>query len=152
MAELKTRPTGASVAAFLAGIPDDERRRDCRALDALMRRATGERPRMWGPSIVGYGSYVLRYADGRELEWPVIGFSPRKQALTVYIMGGLDRHAALLARLGNHKRSGGGCLYLKRLADVDPGVLEVLCERAYAGRGGRANGAGKRGKRARRTR
>lgn len=131
MAELKTRPTGASVAAFLAAIEDDERRKDCKTLDAIMRRVTGEKPRMWGTSIVGYGSTTQRYADGRELEWPALGFSPRKQALTLY-MCELDRHAALLERLGKHKRSDVCCLYLKRLSDVDLGVLEKMCARDFA--------------------
>jgi hypothetical protein len=150
MAELKTRPTGASVAAFLAAIEDDDRRKDCRALDAIMRRATGDKPRMWGPSIVGYGSTTVRYADGRELDWPVVGFSPRKQALTVYIMGGLTQHAALLARLGKHKRSAGGCIYVKHLADVDAGVLEALCERAHANLSGGRGPTRQSAKRARR--
>lgn len=152
MAELKTRPTGASVAAFLAAIEDEDRRRDCKTLDAIMRRATGDKPRMWGPSIVGYGSYVIPYSDGRELDWPKIGFSPRKQALTVYIMGGLGRHAALLERLGKYKRSGGGCIYIKHLADVDAKVLETMCGRAHEYLSRKPAGAAKRGARAKRAR
>jgi len=152
MAELETRPTGASGAAFLAAIEDDGRRKDCRTLDAIMRRATGDRPRMWGASIVGYGSHLIPYADGRELDWPMIGFSPRKQALTVYIMGGLGRHAALLRRLGKHKRSGGGCIYIKQLDDVNAKVLETMCERTHAFLSRRSAGAAKRGARAKRAR
>ena len=152
MAEPKTRPTGASVAAFIAAIEDDHRRKDCKALDAIMRRATGDRPRMWGDSIVGYGSFVIPYADGRELDWPMIGFSPRKQALTVYIMGGMGRHAGLLERLGKHKRSTGGCIYIKHLDDVDANVLATMCERTYAHLSRKPAGAAKRGKRAERAR
>jgi hypothetical protein len=118
------------VKAFLDAVKDAGRRDDCRALDRMMRRVTGQAPRMWGPSIVGYGSHTMRYANGRELEWFVVGFSPRAQALTVYVMGGLRFQADRLARLGRHKVSGGGCLYLRRLADVDTGVLELILAHA----------------------
>jgi hypothetical protein len=124
MAELKTKPTQASVASFLDSIADAERRRDCKAVAKIMREATGAAPKMWGPSIVGFGSYRYRGATG-EREWFPVGFSPRKQDLTLYLLGGVEGHKALLAKLGKHK-TGRACLYLKRLADVDMKVLEQL--------------------------
>ncbi len=126
MAEPKTRPTTASVAKFIAAVPDLTRRADCRALATLMRRVTGARPKMWGPGIVGFGSCQLRYADGSELDWPLAAFSPRKQALTVYLTADFREHGLLLKRLGPHKASSSCCLYLKRLDDVDLDVLEKL--------------------------
>lgn len=131
MSELKTKPTGASVAQFISAIPDPVRRGDCRTLASLMRRATGAKAEMWGPSIVGFGHFHYRYGSGREGDWFLAGFSPRKQELTVYVMGGLKDNAALLARLGKHKASA-GCLYLKRLAEVDLAVLESLVARSAA--------------------
>lgn len=125
MARQKTHPTGASVDEYLAAIPGEVRRADCEAVLALMREETGEEPRMWGPSMVGFGSYHYRYASGREGDCFVTGFSPRRGDLTVYVMSGLDRHPELLARLGRH-RTGKSCLYLKRLSDVDTGVLRQL--------------------------
>lgn len=130
MAELKTRPTGASVARFISAIPDPVRRSDCRTLVSLMKRATGAKAEMWGPSIVGFGRYQLRYASGRELPWPVASFSPRKQALTVYVYG-LREYAPLLAKLGKYKASG-VCLHLKRLAEVDLAVLEAIIVKSIA--------------------
>jgi hypothetical protein len=129
--ELKTRPTGQSVEAFLDAVPDAARRADCAWLLAAMRRATGAEPRMWGPSIVGFGVYRYKYESGREGEWPVIGFSPRRQDLSVYIMPGFERFGALLDKLGRH-RTGKSCLYLKRLADVDTAVLEQLIARSVS--------------------
>lgn len=129
MAELKTRPTGGSVDEFLAGVADERRRQDCRALVELMRRVTGAEPAMWGPSIVGFGNYHYRYASGREGDWFVAGFSPRKSDLTLYIMSGFAGHEGLMARLGRH-RTGKSCLYVKRLADLDPAVLEELVRRS----------------------
>ena len=125
MAEAKTRPTGASVQDFLDGIVDDVRRQDCLTLLRLMKRAAGAPPKMWGAGIVGVGSYQLRYASGRQADWPVAAFAPRKQDLTIYIMSGFDGHDALLRRLGKHK-TGKCCLYIKRLADVDLKLLEQL--------------------------
>lgn len=125
MAELKTRPTGGSVTAFLAGIADEQRRKDCRALVRLMREATGSPGRMWGPSIIGFGSYRYRYGSGREGDWFLAGFSPRKQELTLYIIAGFAGSGALLRRLGPH-RTGKSCLYVKRLADLDLSVLREL--------------------------
>jgi hypothetical protein len=125
MAELKTKPSKASVAKFIESIADDTTRKDCQVLIRIMKQVTGVTPRMWGPSIVGFGSYHYRYASGREGDWFWTGFSPRKQAITLYLMGGLDEHAALLKRLGKHKTSK-GCLYVKRLADLDVPTLERL--------------------------
>ena len=126
MAELKTKPTGASVADFIAGIDGEERRADCHALAELMSRVTGAEPAMWGPSIVGFGSYHYRYASGREGDWMLAGFAPRKRQLVVYVMAGFQGALELMARLGRHKASSGSCLYIKRLADVDLEVLEEL--------------------------
>jgi hypothetical protein len=125
VAELKTKPTGASVEAFVQGIADETRRQDCTTLLGLMRRVTGAEPAMWGTSIVGFGSYHYRYASGREGDWFVTGFSPRKRDLTLYIMAGFSDHDDLLERLGPHK-TGKSCLYVKRLADLDLEVLETL--------------------------
>ncbi|MEZ4457030.1 MAG: DUF1801 domain-containing protein [Gemmatimonadales bacterium] len=125
MAELKTRPTRASVAAFVSRIADPGIRKACRDIGAMMRRATGNAPVMWGSSIVGYGSYQYRYPSGRTGEWFLAGFSPRKRELTIYLMGGLKRHARELERLGPH-RVGGGCLYLKSLDGIDRRALGEL--------------------------
>ena len=127
----QTVPTGASVAAFLGAEPDAQRRADCQALVRLMTRVTGEKPRMWGPGIVGFGSYHYRYESGREGDCPVAAFSPRKQALTLYLMLGFEGHADLMRKLGKHK-TGKGCLYVKRLSDVDAHVLEELVRRSAA--------------------
>ncbi|PWB62351.1 MAG: hypothetical protein C3F16_06745 [Betaproteobacteria bacterium] len=131
MAEAKTRPTKASVAAFLAAVPDEQRRKDGQAVAKLLREVTGEKPVLWGSNIVGFGTYVYRYADGREGEWPIVGFSPRKSELVVYVMPGFERYADLLARLGKH-RTGKSCLYLKKLADVDLAVLKEIVSRSVA--------------------
>lgn len=129
MAENKTQRTKASVTAFLDAIGDADRKRDAKALAALMRTATGERPAMWGTAIVGYGETTYTGRTG-EVAWFPVGFSPRKAALVVYLMGGLKANAALLKSLGRHK-VGGGCLYLPRFADVDPKVLERLVKLSY---------------------
>jgi hypothetical protein len=129
MSEPKTRPTDQEVEVFLAGIADDRQRRDCRTIMGLMREVTGTEPRMWGPSIVGFGQYHYRYASGREGDWPLTGFSPRKQNLTVYLAYGLEQHADLLERLGKHK-VGKACLYLKSLDAVDQGALRELIRRS----------------------
>ena len=129
--ENKTQATVASVDAFLDAIADLPRREDCRRVRALMEAATGAPAVMWGPSIVGFGRYRYRYASGREGEWPVTGFSPRKNDLTLYLMPGFEQQAALMAKLGKHK-TGKSCLYLKRLADVDRVVLEELITRSVA--------------------
>ncbi len=125
MAELKTKATQAGVQEFLRGIEDEGQRRDSQVIARLMRQATGSVPKMWGPSIVGFGSATYRYPNGRETDWFPVGFSPRKSALTIYLMGGLEPYADLLKKLGSHK-TGKGCLYIKRLDDVDVAVLERL--------------------------
>jgi hypothetical protein len=125
MAELKTRPTRESVTEFLAGIEDLQQRADAKKVAAMMRRATGKRAKMWGASIVGYGNYHYRYASGREGDFMVTGFSPRKQALTVYIMPGFSSFGELMKKLGRYK-TGKSCLYIKRLSEVDENVLEKL--------------------------
>ena len=102
MAEPKTAKTGASVAEFLAGVADPKRRADAQAVVALMAEVTGAEPTMWGTSIVGFGTYHYRYASGREGDWPAVGFSPRKQALTIYVSGGFDGYDDLLTKLGPH--------------------------------------------------
>ena len=124
MAELKTQKTKASVAAFLNAIEDDQMRKDCKAVAKLMQEVTGEKPAMWGTSIVGFGSleYTNTKAGG---EWPLTGFSPRKQNLTMYIMPGFAKHQELLAKLGKHS-TGQSCLYVKRLSDVDLPTLKKL--------------------------
>ena len=133
MAELKTRRNDDDVAAFVAGIPDERKRRDAAALVDLMGRVTGCEAEMWGTAIVGFGRRHYTYASGREGDWFTIGFSPRKAALTVYTYGGFDDEetAALLQSLGPHS-TGKGCLYVKRLDDVDPGALERILRRSVA--------------------
>lgn len=125
MAENKTQPTKASVTSFIAAIEDDERRAEVRKVAAMMRKATGNKAQMWGPSIVGYGTYHYKYASGREGDFMITGFSPRKQALTVYILPGFENFATLMSKLGKYK-TGKSCLYIKRLSDVDDKVLERL--------------------------
>ncbi|AGZ43762.1 DUF1801 domain-containing protein [Actinoplanes friuliensis] len=123
-----TVPTGASVGDFLAAVQDPKRRADAQALCALMAEAAGVAPVMWGPSIVGFGSYHYRYASGQEGDWPVVGLSPRKTAMTIYLSAGFEQE--ILDRLGPH-RLGKACLYLKRLADVDDAVLRELVADAF---------------------
>ena len=123
MAEIKTKATEVPVGAFIAAVPDPVRRADAEALVALMQRLTGEPPKMWGPTIIGFGSYRYQYASGHAGEMCRTGFSPRKAELVLYVLGG--EQDELLARLGRHRR-GKGCLYVKKLADVDMGVLETL--------------------------
>jgi hypothetical protein len=127
MAELKTKATNASVAKFLDAIEDDERREDCLAVAKIMKKATGDDPKMWGPSIVGFGAMRYKYESGRELDWFLTGFSPRKNDLTLYIMPGIDRYKELAKSLGKHK-TGKSCLYIKRLSDIDQSVLREIVE------------------------
>ncbi len=129
MAEPKTKPSGESVDAFIDRIDSEARREDCRTLVQLFGKVTDQLAIMWGPAIIGFGSTRMKYANGKEADWPVAAFSPRKSDLTLYLSG-LDDEA--LARLGKHKRSKGMCLYIKRLADVDLGVLEELIVRSAA--------------------
>jgi len=124
MAELKTRSTDASVTDFIGSVEDDQKRQDCLVLLGMMEQITGARPKMWGDSIVGFGQYHYIYGSGREGDWFLTGFSPRRQNLSVYIMAGFDRYAALMQRLGRHK-TGKSCLYIRRLDDI---ALEVLRE------------------------
>ncbi len=124
MAELKTKPTDASVDAYLAAIPDEQRREECRVIAEMMQRATKTKPQMWG-SMIGFGSYHYKYPSGREGDWFLTGFAPRKKALTLYIMAGFVQYDALLEKLGKY-RTGKSCLYIKRLDDVDLEVLEEL--------------------------
>ncbi len=129
MAEPKTKPTKLSVTRFIDGIKDERRRRDCRTVMKIMKRVTKATPKMWGTSIVGYGSYHYKYASGREGDWFTAGFSPRAQSLTLYIMSGFREYASLMKKLGKHT-TGKSCLYIKRLDDIDLGVLEELVERS----------------------
>jgi len=127
VAELKTQPTRASVTEFVAGIDDRQQRADAKKVATMMRRATGKRAKMWGAGIVGYGSYHYKYASGREGDFMITGFSPRKQALTVYIMPGFSGLKKMMEKLGKYK-TGKSCLYIKRLSDVDEKVLERLID------------------------
>jgi hypothetical protein len=129
MAENKTQATGASVTAFINAIDDKQKRADARKVAALMRKATGKRAKMWGPSIVGYGTYHYKYASGREGDFLITGFSPRKQALTVYVIPGFEHFETLMKKLGKYK-TGKSCLYIKRLSDVDEKILEQLINRS----------------------
>jgi len=131
MTDPTTIPTEQPVADFIAAIPDEARLSDSAALCRLLSDLTGEPPRMWGASIVGFGTSHYRYASGREGDWPRVSFSRRKQHLTLYLAGGFDRQQDLLAQLGRHK-VGKGCLLLKRLADADPTILRQLVERSLA--------------------
>lgn len=125
MAELKTQPNAASVVDFIDRIEDDARRRDCHEVLKIMREVTGAKPQMWGSSIVGFGSYRYRYANGRDADWMLTGFAPRKQNLVLYIMAGFTRYDELLSKLGRHK-TGQSCLYIKKLADINQSVLREL--------------------------
>lgn len=132
MAELKTRQTEASVEDFLSGVENEQKRLDCRKISELMRQATGEPPKMWGDAIVGFGSRRLKYSTGREVDWMLVGFSPRKQNITLYLSTGEEWNEELLSRLGKHK-TGMGCLYFKRLSDLDEGVLKKLIDESVKG-------------------
>ena len=125
MAELKTKPTAVSVESFLNAIQDEHVRNDCWTIVDIMQKATCAEPRMWGASIVGFGSYHYKYASGREADWMLTGFSPRKQNITLYLMGGFDNHSELLAQLGKHSCAK-SCLYIKRLSDVHLPTLRKL--------------------------
>lgn len=125
MAELKTKKNEASVATFLANVEPVRKREDAQQICALMQEATGAEPKMWGDTIIGFGDYTYQYESGRTGEWMLVGFSPRKQNLTLYIMPGFEHYEDLLARLGKHK-TGKSCLYINKLADVDLTVLQEL--------------------------
>jgi hypothetical protein len=129
MAELKTKKNRASVKAFIDSIADEQQRRDSREIMKMMKDATGSRPAMWGSNMVGYGSYHYTYASGREGDWFLTGFSPRKQNLTLYIMPGFKEYGDLLKKLGKHK-TGKSCLYIKRLEDVHVPTLKQLIRKS----------------------
>lgn len=125
MAELKTKLNNASVGDFLDTVDDPRKRKDCLEIMKIMRQATGAKPKMWGSGIVGFGSYHYVYESGREGDWMLTGFSPRKQNITLYIMPGFDRYRDLMKKLGKHS-AGKSCLYIKGLQDVDVLVLKEL--------------------------
>ena len=131
MAEAKTKPTKASVNDFLNTIEDEQRRKDCKTVVKMMSEITDAKPEMWGPGIIGFGRYLHKYDNGREAEWMVAGFSPRKSNLTLYITGGVDKHRDLLKKLGKH-RTGNVCLYIKKLDDIDLGVLHKLVAKSVS--------------------
>ena len=129
MAELKTKPNDQSVEAFLDAVADEKKRQDSYTILELMKQVTGEEPTMWGDSIVGFGSYHYKYKSGREGDWFLTGFSPRKQNLTLYIMAGFDQYDALLEKLGKFK-TGKSCLYIKKVEDIDLPTLRELIEQS----------------------
>ena len=131
MADNKTKPTKLSVSAFIDAIADPIRRADAKALVKLMQSAAGEKPKMWGPSIIGFGSYHYTYDSGREGDMPLVGFAPRKAATVLYNLSGFKGAGALLAKLGRHS-TGKGCLYIKKLTDVDQQVLTDLVVESVA--------------------
>src|SRR5947209_12334175 len=131
MAENKTEPTKLSVVAFIDALTDQTRRADAKALVKLMQSASGEKPKMWGASIIGFGSYHYKYDSGREGDMPLIGFSPRKAAMVLYNMAACSGSDVLLKKLGKHT-GGKACLYIKKLADVDQKVLETLAVKSVA--------------------
>jgi len=128
MAEAKTKPTKQSLADFLAGVADPERRRDCEQVARLMEDVTGQPAVMWG-SIVGFGTYTYKYATGRTGDWPLSGFASRKNDLTLYVMAGIEQYPDLAAKLGKYKH-GKSCIYVKHLSDIDQDVLRELVNRS----------------------
>ena len=125
MTEVKTKPTEISADSFIATIEDDKVRADCYTIINLMENITGEKPKMWGPAIIGFGKYTYKYESGRSGEICITGFSPRKANITLYVLAGFPGQEELLQKLGKHK-SGKGCLYIKKLDDVKVDVLESL--------------------------
>jgi hypothetical protein len=130
MAENKTKPTKGSVEEFLNKVPHDQKRADGFIMLQMMEEVTGEQPRMWGPSIVGFGTYHYKYESGREGDSLMVGFSPRKASLTIYIMPGFEKYDRLMEKLGKYK-TGKCCLYINKLADVDTMVLKELVKGSY---------------------
>lgn len=128
--ELKTRVTDADVEDFVANVENDTRRRDAETLLEIFSRVTGEKPKMWGPAIIGFGDSIYKYPDGREMDWMTVAFSPRKQNLTLYVICGSPKQPELLAKLGKHKTSV-ACLYINKLADVDLKTLEKVIADSY---------------------
>ncbi len=129
MAELKTKLNDASVEEFLNKIEDEKRRKDCFTVLKLMQKITKAKPKMWGTGIVGFGDYRYKYASGREGDWFLTGFSPRKQNLTLYIISGFSKYDELMSKLGKHK-TGKSCLYINRLEDINQEVLKELIEKS----------------------
>lgn len=129
MSENKTKPTDGNVDEFLASIENDRRRDDAMTMCKMILEVTGKKPVMWGPTMVGFGTYHYKYDSGREGDWFVAGFAPRKARLVVYIMSGFKRHDALMKKLGKHK-TGGSCLYINKLSDVDMDILRELVSRS----------------------
>lgn len=129
MAELKTKENETNVEAFLNGIEDEQRRKDCQAVAKMMQQVTKAKPKMWGSAIVGFGNYHYKYASGREGDWMLVAFSPRKQNLTLYITAGFDGREDLMMKLGKHK-TGKGCLYINKLSDIDTTVLKALIQKS----------------------
>ena len=123
--ELKTKPNDASVESFLNGVTDEQRRTDSFRLVEMFSRVTGEEAQMWGPSIIGFGHRTVYRSDGKELDWLISGFSPRKTSLTLYVLNSFPKQAELLESLGKHKASG-GCLHIKKMTEIDEEVLESL--------------------------
>lgn len=131
MAEPKTKKNDASVADFLNAVEPERKREDAKSICAMMQEITGAAPKMWGTSIIGFGEYSYTYESGRTGEWMLVGFSPRKQNLTLYIMPGFDEYEGLLNKLGKHK-TGKACLYINKLADIDLTVLKELVAQSVA--------------------
>ena len=129
MTEQKTRQKSPSVTQFLNGVEDETRRKDSKKILKMMREITGEKPKMWGAAIVGFGKYHYKYASGREGDWCLTAFSPRKQAMSIYIMSGFSGEDALMKKLGKHK-TGKSCLYVRKLEDIDLDVLEQLIDKS----------------------
>ncbi len=130
MPENKTRPNTSSVTLFIEAVDDELKKADCYTLIDLMKEITGEEPVMWGPSIIGFGSYHYKYDSGREGDMMLTGFSPRKQNLTLYIMAGFAKYEKLMGKLGKHK-TGKSCLYIKRLSEINMDVLKELIKASY---------------------
>ncbi len=129
-AENKTKPTRVSVTAFINAVENETRRRDAKTLLAMMKKITGEKPKMWGPTIIGFGEYHYKYASGREGDMLLVGFSPRKANMVLYVMGSIAENDPLRKKLGKYK-TGRSCLYVNKLEDVDPKVLEKIIEKSY---------------------
>ncbi len=131
MATLKTQQNDNDVAQFLSSVDNEQRRSDCFELLELFSQVTGETPKMWGGSIVGFGSYHYKYDSGREGDWFITGFSPRKQSLTIYVMTGFEKYDSIMQNLGKYK-TGKSCLYVKRLTDIDRTKLKLLIEKSVS--------------------
>lgn len=131
MAELKTKKNNASVSAFINSVENEQRRKDAKELLKLFKEVTKMKPKMWGDSIIGFGSYHYKYASGQEGDWPLTGFSPRKQTMTIYIMPGFKKYANELKKIGKHKKSV-SCLYVKKIEDIDTKILKKIIKDSVA--------------------